>query len=178
MAKPMTPQEVFELAGLLSQMQQDQIDEMIRDLRREQPDLYDYFDSLHRLFPDAGEWNEVVGICYTTWQILKHSPDPPGRVTVEMLAQANGRYLAEIRRLTALPEEARKKAVTEVALSYPEPAMLAYLIVAMKQVGSSWGEQTITRANNALRVLLDALLASRGRPARRASARRAPPGRA
>lgn len=177
MPKPMSPQEVFELAGLLSQMTQDQIDALIVELQREQPDLYDYFQDLHRLFPDSREYNDVMGIAYTVWQILKRSAAPPGRVTVEMIAWANESYLAEIKRLIAGSDAARKEAAAHVALGHPEPAMLAYLVVAMKQVSASWQERTLILANNALRVVLDALLSSRGhKPGR--SLGMAPVGRA
>ena len=107
-----------------------------------------------------------MGIAYTVWQILKRSATPPGRVTVEMIAQANEAYGAEIKRLTTGSDAARKKAAAQVAMAHPEPAMLAYLAVAIKQLSAGWQEQTVVLANNALRVVLDALLAARGRQGR------------
>jgi hypothetical protein len=166
MPNPMNPQEIFELAGLLSQMRQDQIDELIIELRREQPDLYDYFQSLHRLFPDSREYNEIMGVGYTIWQILKRSANPPGRVTSAMLRHANEVYGAELKRTTTGPPEARKQAVAETALAHPEPAMLLYLAVVMKQMSPGWGEKTVVLAANVLRVLIDALLAARGKAGR------------
>ena len=167
MADSMTKEAVFELAGLLSQLPQDQVDQLVAELRREQPDLYDYFQSLHRLFPDAREYNQIVGIGYTIWQILQRSAQPPGRVTMEMIYQANEAYAAELKRLTTGPAEARKKAAARVALNHPEPALLVYLAVVIKAGGPSWQDQTYVLASNALRVLLDALIASRGSGASR-----------
>ena len=177
MTKPMTPPEVFELAGLLGQLTQDQVDELIAELHEEQPELYEYFETLHRLFPDSHEYNEIVGIGYTIWQILKRSGSPPGRVTTEMIYQANESYAAELKRLTAGSAEARKQVAAQMMLSCPEPALLAYLAVTLRAGAPSWQDQTVVLANNALRVVLDALLASR-RPRAGRRTGRMPVGRA
>ena len=177
MPKQLSPQEVFETAHLLSQMKQDQIDAMIVDLRAEQPAVYDYFDAMHRVFPDEQEWNDVVGIGYTIWQILKRTGVPPGRITEEMIIRASEDLERQMSHMVPGSAEAARKVGTQMALSCPEPAMLLHLSYALKQVGAGWSGETFVRAFRMLRILLDAFLAGRRQQGRRGKvpARRLPP---
>jgi hypothetical protein len=182
MVDPMSKEAVFELAGLLGRLPQDQANLLVAELRHEQPDIHGYLRALVRLFPDPLEYEQVFGIGVSLCKIMKHSNEPPGLVTLGMLRRAREAYAAEMARLTALQGEELTRVATQVVLSHPEPALLAYLVVALRQKADPpLSPDAYILAMKALRILLDALIASRAptrRPAARPRSRRHPTGRA
>ncbi len=174
----MTKEEVFELAQLFGGLPQDQADQLLAELRREQPGLYSFLKGFESVFPDLDECNKVRSIAVTTWLIPKRSAEPPGLVTQEMILDGLDAYEAELVRLAAVQGKARQKVTAEVVLAHPEPALLAYVTMMVKHGATPpFQDESFLRAHKLLRVILHALIASRGHKAGR-RLRRGPGGRA
>lgn len=175
MDEPMTVEQAIELAQLLSQLPLEETDLLVDRMQREQPVLYRYLAALGRPPFGPREHQNLCALGLTLWQIMERGGRPAKRVTGEMLDRAQKSLWRELERVAALPEEERKAQALQNIVSHSEPGLLGFLTAALNlSADPPFPEQEARlEAMYHLRVVLDALLASR-RPPRRRGARRTP----
>ncbi len=176
MAEPISLDTVNEMVQLLNQVPPGRTDQVVAQLRREQPAIYDYMLALVRPPLDQEEHDYIFSAVVIIWQVLRNSARPPGQVSAKALVRARRALMRNFQQIIRLPPEARQGHVALQLKSHPEPALLGYITAVVgRKPGKPFDPDARIVAHEALWVVLDALLASRPpegplRPAERRSA--------
>jgi hypothetical protein len=167
MEEPLSFKTVNELAGLITQMPLNQIEELAQRLKQEQPSIFEFLVRLKRPPLDEEEHSYIVTLTMMLWAVMEQAGRPAAQVTMEMLQRASTAVDAEIASLSAGGPQDREARTLLHVTSYPEPGLLAYLLIALKQKADPPLEPDAqVVAFRSLRTLLDAMVRSR-RPPRR-----------
>jgi hypothetical protein len=179
MAEPLSLGKVLELAQLLGGLPDEQGQQLGARFRREQPILHKYLlASDHPPFT-LPECEMIYSVGLTVWLIMERGGRPAAEVTSEILCSAADALDASMGRLAGMDQEARQGPIAAQVMSHPEPGLLGYLSLMVKErPDSPFNSVTRALALRILMILLDALIASRGRRGRPRRLRSAPAGRA
>jgi hypothetical protein len=156
-------EEASQTCGLLNQLPRDQADQLLPQLKQEQPALFQYLGRVAQQQARESDGERIVDVAVVLWQIMKQGTGRLGRVTVKALDRAERILGAKVAHIAAIGEPGKRSATTELVLGHPQPYVLAWLYASMQADnphGPPLEKETRFVALYHLQTMLDAMVAS------------------